>query len=279
LYTYAFFLFDRGQYAESLILLDIYKTVHSNDDSLISAQWGRLASNILLSNWDNCLKLIGEIKNYIDNPQGDLSYKKQLHQRSWLITWSLFFAFQNEQGINNFLDLTQEERYRQTVQNQCPWMIRYIILAVLAVRSNNIDSLKDIQRLVYIESYQFQDSVTEFVTSLLKNFQFAKAETVVDDVATVLSSDYFITQEFKSNILKNAREMIWKYFLSVHSVCRLDFIAEKLNVSIEEAEIWSRKTLSEINKEFTISEGLIHLNAQSETDQLLSQLSKKFSLA
>jgi len=259
------------------MLLDVYKLVNQNVEKLISVHWGRLASHILLSNWEDCTSVMEDIKSYIDNPKGDLSYKKQLHQRSWLLTWSLFFSFRTEQGIQEFLDLTQEERYRQTLQNGCPWVIRYIILAVLALKHKHVESLKDIQRLVFIESYQYQDPTTEFVTALLKNFQFNKAEIILEDISSILSTDYFIPDEIKGMVLKNSREMIWKYFLSVHSVCKLGFLAEKLHVDIGEAENWTREILSEFKKEFEIDNGIILLKSQSETDQLLSQFSQKFS--
>jgi translation initiation factor 3 subunit E len=74
------------------------------------------------------------------------------------------------------IDLFFSERYLQTIQTNCPHILRYLTTAVITnPRRRNV--LKDLVRIIQQEHNTYRDPITEFVECLLVNFDFDSAQS------------------------------------------------------------------------------------------------------
>ena len=78
---------------ESSTVLMIYKKFQN----YLNGLWGKLASEILMQNWDTALEDLNRLREYIDNTSFP-TLLLALQQRTWLIHWSLFIFFNHPKG-------------------------------------------------------------------------------------------------------------------------------------------------------------------------------------
>ena len=70
----------------------------------LNVLWGKLASEILVQNWETALDDLNKLREYIDsNTFG--SALQHLHQRTWFIHWSLFVFFNHDKGRDHIIDM------------------------------------------------------------------------------------------------------------------------------------------------------------------------------
>lgn len=103
----------------------------AGNKNYMNALWGKLASEILMQNWDPALEDLNRLKEVIDNNvssdfllivshhltcvshflwcllpfQTMVSSLQSLQQRTWLIHWSLFVFFNHPKGRDLIIDL------------------------------------------------------------------------------------------------------------------------------------------------------------------------------
>lgn len=137
LYDYAHMLYDIGMYDDAgQMLYQFSALVPDTSERAFSALWGRFACGILGQKWDDAVKDLSRLKEFIDaegnNPTAAL---RQLQQRTWLIHWSLFvfFRFPNtnpETGLDALIELfLYDAPYANTIQTVCPHILRQVALA------------------------------------------------------------------------------------------------------------------------------------------------------
>merc|ERR1712003_326017 len=89
-FHYGKFMYDVGNYAIASTNLDFYRNLAPADSKYYSsAQWGKLASEILQQNWDEAMEELERLKDNISAAL-HLTYSEVLVQRAWLIHWGLF---------------------------------------------------------------------------------------------------------------------------------------------------------------------------------------------
>merc|ERR1712018_1030562 len=92
LYEYAKFRFECGNYtAASEYLYFCRVLLPPSSKNYLPALWGKLASEILMQNWESALDDLNRLKEIIDT--GAFSPLQSLQQRTWLIHWALFVFF------------------------------------------------------------------------------------------------------------------------------------------------------------------------------------------
>lgn len=69
--------------------------------------WGKLASEILVQNWDGALEDLTKLREFIDNGGGGATATNMqaLQQRTWLIHWSLFIFFNHVKGRDLIIEM------------------------------------------------------------------------------------------------------------------------------------------------------------------------------
>ena len=96
-YNFAKFQYECGNYSGASEYLYFHRIlVQPTDKNYLNGMWGKLASEILMQNWDTALEDLNRLKQFIDESTFGSSLQT-LQQRTWLIHGSLFvFVFRRE---------------------------------------------------------------------------------------------------------------------------------------------------------------------------------------
>lgn len=234
------FQFDCGIYEETPAIMQFYRRFMEtrSPERALFALWGKLAADILNANWEAGLEDINILKEVIDANSRMLSLNplQQLQQRTWLIHWSLFVFFNHPDGRNGITDLLFNEKYLNTIQTNCPHILRYLTTAVITnKRRRNV--MKDLVKVIQQESYAYSDPITEFVQCLYVNFDFEGAQDMLQKCEDTLKRDYFLNNML-GDFLEDARRTIFETYCRIHQVIDISMLANKLNMDKSEAEKW-----------------------------------------
>lgn len=240
MYEYGKFQFDCGNYELAAEIMHMYRVLMNGrkPEREFFALWGKLASNILVYNWDAALEDLNALKDVIDSSgrSVQLNPLQQLQQRTWLIHWSLFVFFNHENGRNGIADLLFSEKYLNTIQTNCPHILRYLTTAVITNKRRR-NAMKDLVKVIQQESYAYSDPITEFVQCLYVNFDFEGAQDMLQKCEDTLKRDFFLCGTV-DDFLEDARLTIFETYCRIHQVIDIDMLATKLNMDRDEAEKW-----------------------------------------
>ncbi|KAH9419569.1 eukaryotic translation initiation factor 3 subunit e [Dermatophagoides pteronyssinus] len=249
LYEFAKYSFTRGQYQEALAFIKSYQLLIGNDDANYEhTLWGSFVSSFFSQDMKEAQDIFFALKNYIEN--ANFSPMQALQNRTWLIHWGLFIFFNVEHGRDYLVDLfldaknakqSQNNAYLNAIQTSCPHILRYLTAAVITHRQRRI-YMKELVRLIQQESYNYRDPITEFVECLYVNFDFDGAQQKLRDCEVVLRIDFFLTSCI-DEFIENARLFIFEIFCQIHECISIEMIADKLNMSSDEAERWIVKLI------------------------------------
>jgi len=237
LLPYAKFQYECGNYAGAAQYLYFYRVlVQDDEENTMGAIWGKLACDVLTQNWDDALQDIDSLREIIDNDHFSEPLAL-LQQRTWLIHWSLFVYFNHPKGRDLLIDLfLYQPNYLNAIQTMCPHILRYLTTAVITNKRRK-QILKDLVRVIQQESYTYRDPITEFLECLYVNFDFDGAQQKLLECETVLVNDFFLTACL-DDFIENARLFIFETFCRIHQCISISMLAEKLNMTPEEAERW-----------------------------------------
>merc|ERR1719233_1467027 len=246
LYDFAKFQYECGNYSGAAEYLYFHRVLAPpTDKNFMNALWGKLASEILMQNWDTALEDVNRIKEIIDTggQVGGMSLGgmgnplQALQQRAWLIHWSLFVFFNHPKGRDHIIDLfLYQPQYLNAIQTMCPHILRYLTTAVITNKRRK-QILKDLVRVIQQESYTYRDPITEFLECLYVNFDFDGAQKKLIECETVLLNDFFLVACL-DDFIENARLFIFETFCRIHQCISISMLADKLNMTPEEAERW-----------------------------------------
>jgi len=237
-YNFAKFQYECGNYSGASEYLYFHRIlVQPTDKNYLNGMWGKLASEILMQNWDTALEDLNRLKQFIDESTFGSSLQT-LQQRTWLIHWSLFVFFNHPKGRDLIIELfLYQKQYLNAIQTTCPWILRYLATAVITNKSTRRNVMKDLIKVIQEESYTYQDPITSFIEDLYVNFDFDGAQQKLRDCETVLVNDFFLVACL-DDFIENSRMMIFETFCRIHQCISISMLAEKLNMSTEEAERW-----------------------------------------
>merc|ERR1711964_334554 len=130
LYDFGNFQYSCGNYQAAAELLYQFRILSTDNDKVAAATWGKLASEILTTNWEVAMEEVQKVKESIDtklfsNPLAQLTH------RTWLIHWALFPFFNYEAGRDTICELFFSAPFINTIQTACPWILRYLTAAVI----------------------------------------------------------------------------------------------------------------------------------------------------
>ena len=122
--------------------------VQPTDKNYLNGIWGKLASEILMQNWDTALEDLKRLQQFIDESTFGSSLQL-LQQRTWLIHWSLFVFFNHPKGRDLIIELfLYQKQYLNAIQTTCPWILRYLSTAVIINKNSRY--------AIELESKQFK---------------------------------------------------------------------------------------------------------------------------
>lgn len=225
LYDYGQFQYSCADYNAASELLYQYRILSTDNERVDAANWGKLASDILTTNWEAALE---EVNRLVESIQGRFHTNPlaQLQHRTWLIHWSLFPFFNHEPARETLTELFFKPDYINAIQVACPWILRYLTAAVVTNRSrpgnksnflygNYQKQLKDLVRIVRQEQYEYNDPVTGFVKALYVDFDFEEAQKRLLEADEILRADFFLAASADS-FLDAARHLISESYCKIH---------------------------------------------------------------
>ncbi|KAL9373659.1 hypothetical protein Peur_033279 [Populus x canadensis] len=246
LYQYAKFQFECGNYSGAADYLYQYRGLCNNSERSLSALWGKMAAEILMQNWDIALEELNRLKEIIDSKSFS-SPLNQVQSRIWLMHWSLFIFFNNDNGRTQIIDLFNQDKYLNAIQTNAPHLLRYLATAFI-VNKRRRPQFKDFIKVIQQEQHSYKDPITEFLACVYVNYDFDEAQKKMKECEEVILNDPFLGKRLEdgnfSNLLlrdeflENARLFIFETYCRIHQRIDIGVLAEKLNLNFEEAERW-----------------------------------------
>ncbi len=233
-YKYAKFKYECGQYSEAEAMLANYLIptgMVGHDKERLGAYWGRLACYIMLGNWESSCHVLESLKKYIERMS---VASEQLVQRAWLLHWALFVQFNQRDDRDLHFDIFSDRSYVQTIENLCPWMMRYHIASIIISNRRRVSD-----RFKEIKSFEtdYEDSFTEFIKCLYEKFDFDEAKIKLEACKKCIKNDFFL-QVHETKFIYKARSLICEVYCTINHTVDLPSLASKLELSEEEAEKW-----------------------------------------
>ncbi|KAA3682490.1 translation initiation factor 3 subunit E, partial [Paragonimus westermani] len=271
LFDAARLFYDIGNYnTASEYLRIVRQLVTPGSKRHLEACWGRLASEILVQNWNEAMDDLERLKEAVDcqgddrvrfyldilvcssaNRMQSFSFKAspqtclmQLQQRTWMLHWSLFVFFNHPQGKEKLIEwFMQNPTHLNAIQSLAPHLLRYLTVCVITNTDKKKKSLiRDLVYLIQQESYSYRDPVTEFLECLFVKFDFDGTQQRLRTCETVLPNDFFLTGCYEE-FIENARLLMFESFCRIHHSVGIGMLADKLNMDVDSAEKWIVKLI------------------------------------
>jgi len=242
-----------------------------SEPKLLEVLWGKLSCEILLGQWPDARVALRAVQTTIEDlaEQKVLKPLEALHQRTWVLHWSLF-VYLNPQCQNSdmdgLLDLFLGEKYLQAISTHAPHLLRYLTSAILlskrrknAMSSGSSDRgyrakipegnklMKDLLKIMRecgtIETTSLSttpattDPIVQLIECLLVKFDFDAAQEKLIDCEAVLQTDYFLCIQSQS-FMEEARIQIFEHYCRIHHKIEVKTLAEKLAMDTSRAEKW-----------------------------------------
>ncbi|KAH8819667.1 eukaryotic translation initiation factor 3 subunit E [Xylogone sp. PMI_703] len=266
LYDFGNFQYSCGNYQAAAELLYQFRVLSTDNDKVSAATWGKLASEILTTNWESAMEEVQKVKESIDtklfnNPLA------QLNHRTWLIHWSLFPFFNYEPARETLCELFFSAPFINTIQTACPWILRYLTAAVITNRNRTRNTgqyqkqLKDVVRIVKQENYEYSDPVTDFIKALYIDFDFEEAQKKLSEAEEVLRSDFFLVSAADA-FVEAARHLISESYCKIHQRIDIKDLSTRLGLSQDEGEKWIVNLIRDtrVDAKIDYKEGTVVMN-------------------
>uniref|UniRef100_A0A8R1I2Q2 Eukaryotic translation initiation factor 3 subunit E n=2 Tax=Caenorhabditis japonica TaxID=281687 RepID=A0A8R1I2Q2_CAEJA len=238
LFKYSKFMYECGNYTVASVCLYYYRNlVNQADPNYLNALYGKLASEILLQEWEHARDDLLKLRAYIDANPFDTEWEL-ITQRAWIMHWALFVYYNYPKGRDEIIEMfLNQQPYLNAIQVLAPHLLRYLAVAVVTSKSRQKNSLKDLVKVIDIERYSYKDPVTDFLTCLYIKYDFDEAQEMLQKCEEVLSNDFFLTAVL-NDFRESARLLIFEMFCRIHQCITIEMLARRLNMSQEEAERW-----------------------------------------
>mmetsp|Transcript_7905 Transcript_7905/g.14299 ORF Transcript_7905/g.14299 Transcript_7905/m.14299 type:complete len:523 (-) Transcript_7905:123-1691(-) len=223
----------------------------SIDVPLLQVLWGKLSCEILVEDWEEASIALNAVKTAIESlaTSHQITALEALHQRTWLLHWSLF-VFWNDasgKGLESMVELFTSEKYLQAVTTHAPHLLRYLTAAVLLCKrraakkagsNSNAEGRRLLRDLVKVmQQCEYSDPIVEFVDKLSVKFDFEAAQSQLARCETVLSSDFFLCKQTEL-FMEEARIFVFENYCRIHHKIDLTTLGEKLAMDRDRAERW-----------------------------------------
>ncbi|KAI9712302.1 MAG: eukaryotic translation initiation factor 3 subunit E [Bogoriella megaspora] len=266
LYEMGQFQYSCGDYGGAADSLYQFRVLSTDSDKVNAATWGRLGALIVSAEWEGAMEEVQKVRDSIDtrlfnNPLG------QLQHRTWLIHWCLFPFFNYEPGRDTLTEMFFSPTYINSIQTNCPWILRYLTAAVITNRNRSKNTgayqkqLKDLVRIVRQEGYEYKDPLTDFVMALYVDFDFEEAQKKLVDAETILRNDFFLAASADA-FVDSARHLISESYCKIHQRIDIKDLSTRLGLSQDEGEKWIVNLIRDtrVDAKIDYKEGTVVMN-------------------
>lgn len=279
-YDAAKLAYDSGDYKGAVALFDqIIPAIPIDEPQKIaSLTWGKLAALILCCDYVGAAEEFGKLQKMLDQRK-HADALTELNNRTWLIHWSLFIFFNIEGGIEKLIDMFFSSQYMSTIQSSCPWVLRYLIFAVVVsgVTQSPVlhqRKLRDLVRVVNQEVYEYSDDFFNFITTLYVDYDLEHVASKLEAAEKAALSDPFVS--YMADVFaKEARYLIADVYCRAHN--RIDVARLSRYVLVEPSQIssWLNDLISSSRIKGTFDKEnnmlLMNVNKSSVLEQVLDK--------
>lgn len=271
----AYLYYDKGSMEDASELLTLCHNVRDYGLDADTILWGKLMCDIGASNWQSALDIAGLIRRSQKSDEEDRfrdATSTTIRSRVWLLHWVLFPFFKggNQNSVQLLyyvFDYHSDFIYRSVVETVCPHYLRYICAAVLLNRTRyqNFRWAASMTESIY----EYSDPLTELVAAINRP-SLEKALSLLPEVSKLISMDYFLC-DHESDIIENAKRMIFQKLMAMHTVVSIPYAAEKLGISQPDAEVWLANLVSESKQRAKVDSvnGLLNVEPQTRPVEVL----------
>lgn len=236
------FRYDAGVYRGALAYLDLYEELRyppkGRDEVPLDVMWGKFAAAMMDEEglWEQADEERMAIADALRRrPMPDV---QRLQQRAWLLHWSLFILANYPKRREQLIEFFMADENLTTMTLTCPWLLRYVIAAVLPQRRKSFYT-KALLRLLTPEALALGDPMVTFLHSLLVNFDFEAAQAVIGDCCAAIATDFFLTNMVSpEDFLGAARTFLFDVYCRVHQKIDLRLLASQVHMELDDAEKW-----------------------------------------
>ncbi|GAA6005391.1 eukaryotic translation initiation factor 3 subunit E [Rhodotorula paludigena] len=279
LYKFGQFQFSIGQYGGASDYLYHFRVLSTDSQLVLSAMWGKLASDILEGSWDAALEELNNLREHIDQrgaagPGGPLF---SLQQRTWWLHWSLFVYYNHPNGRELLLESWLNQNLLNTIQTAAPWLLRYLVAAVVISRKSTLrqagpasagnsarsrEAVRDVVRALGQEQYQYHDAVTEFLRKLYGEVDFEGAREEMSRCDAAELDDDFFLEAHKGDFVENARYLVSEAYCKIHHRIDIGELSDRLGLSREEGERWIVDLVRDarLDAKIDLKENIVQMN-------------------
>jgi translation initiation factor 3 subunit E len=221
----------------------------SIDTNLLQVLWGKLSCEILVEDYEEAMVALIAVKTALESlaSSNKISPLEALHQRTWLLHWSLFVFWNADKGMETMVELFTSEKYLQAVTTNAPHLLRYLTAAVLVCKrraakkagsNSNSEGRRLLRDLVKVmQQCEYSDPIVEFVDKLSVQFDFDAAQLQLEKCETVLKSDFFLCKQSEL-FMEEARIFVFENYCRIHHKIDLSNLGDKLAMDRDVAEKW-----------------------------------------
>ncbi|GMM28291.1 hypothetical protein DAMA08_010070 [Martiniozyma asiatica (nom. inval.)] len=227
--------FNRGDYITASDLLNNFKLLSTDQNLLVKATWGRLVCEINNDEWVESKNEMTKLRDVIDNRNFQGSTVDQLKFRTWLIHYALFIYFNSkEAGLSQLVDLFMSSSYLSTVEAACPWILRYISVALLY--SGDFKKLKELLKAIEVESYEYQDPFTNLLATSFTTFKFEQLNEIINEIKVLVKTDYFISKLDSEKLLNVISEIVLSNVVKIYQGLTVESLQQIVNIDAEQVK-------------------------------------------
>ncbi|WFD06428.1 eukaryotic translation initiation factor 3 subunit E [Malassezia vespertilionis] len=299
LYHYGYFQYSCGNYSEASSYLYHFCVLSPDNKLTSSAMWGKLACDILTGEWERAMDDVRQLREHIDarratasivaGAQGEVTHEEILQKRAWLLHWSLFVFFNHPAGRVKLVELFLSPAYMSTLQISCPWLLRYLVVALVITRrqvtrgyvidtsgsstaphnnsSGNMKltapaALRDLSKTIQMESYRLNpDPFVDFFFQLYVELNFDRAQEELAKANEAATQDFFL-QEHVSEFIEDARFLVSEVYCRIHQNVKIDDLSKRLNMSKEDGEKWIVTLIcdTKTDAKIDLKDGIVRMN-------------------
>mmetsp|Transcript_120539 Transcript_120539/g.300699 ORF Transcript_120539/g.300699 Transcript_120539/m.300699 type:complete len:459 (-) Transcript_120539:136-1512(-) len=255
LVRYAKMQFDCGNYELAAALLKHYRNMpHASEtltDKQVTALWGSAACALLLKEFegaDSAAELLFKLDEYLENSKAPKS--EVLLHRTWLLHWTLFAIFWSDKPDQKLMDFFLNEKSLSIISLSCPHLFRYVG-ACLILQKRLKHLVKDTVWIIHHETASYSDPITRFLLALYTEMDYDDAQHELQRCEQVCQSDCFLRAHW-NEFQEHARLHIFESYCRIHQCINIEMISSRLNMEVEEAELWIVKLIQNAKLEARI---------------------------
>lgn len=279
----AYLYYDKASYIDAAELLVLCNNLNGFNLPIQTVLWGRLMCETLAGYYGSAKT----VANLIRNEQNGVSEgtfrpvaSTTVRARVWLLHWILFPFFKGGAQYPGELHMwvfgNYNTAYREVIETVCPYYTRYVCAAALLNqhRSRNIRLQADLVKSV---SHSYSDALTRTIAAVRAN-DLESALDLLPAVRQLISEDYFLC-DFQDTLIDKIERLIFQRYVAIHSCVSFEYVASKLKMDVEEAEVWLVGLVSDTKQRGKVDSVQKQLNVEPQAKTIEQQVFDQLELA